>query len=362
MTEYKYDCLSWDGYMPCTNIKQGKTQGCFECPFYSPISNNYLIVEAGGLGSVLRTSAVSKTLKLQEPNCQVQWLTHTEGVEVLNHVPSVDKVLDSSDPKSIAILNTQVFDASFNFESDPYHLAIATTVPSHKRFGFVSNRLGKLKIREDISEPLLRLQVDDPFRKRENAKSMQQLMVESCGLIWTGQGYDLRVNDEAEIWASDLVKGEYVGLNIGSSLKHDAKRWKPEYFHALAKISPEINFLVLAGLEDQEAYRTLQSFDELPNLTFRGYEQSISQFISLVGRMKTVISADTFALHIALALGVPTVSLHGVMPAQEILGNSKIDLGLECSPCFASRVGRCRNQVKLACMDISPSLVKSQLC
>lgn len=95
MEQYMYhpDCFSWSGYKPCRPIKSGETQSCDGCVLYSPILGNYLIIEAGGLGSVLRSTVVSKEIKKDFPNAKVQWLTHERGKELLQNISSVDTVL-----------------------------------------------------------------------------------------------------------------------------------------------------------------------------------------------------------------------------------------------------------------------------
>ncbi|MCL5774994.1 MAG: hypothetical protein M1333_02150, partial [Patescibacteria group bacterium] len=55
-------------------------KGCENCIYYNPVLGNVLLVEAGGLGSILRTSVVSKEIKNKHPNFRIQWLTHEGGL------------------------------------------------------------------------------------------------------------------------------------------------------------------------------------------------------------------------------------------------------------------------------------------
>ncbi|MGK2849051.1 MAG: glycosyltransferase family 9 protein [Minisyncoccota bacterium] len=204
---------------------------------------------------------------------------------------------------------------------------------------------------------------------------MQQILLETAGLKWQEQSYDLATRLEDDSWAQTCLESKdiaetdvLVGLNIGSSQRHSAKRWPPRYFYELAKLCqehhPEWKLLVLAGMEDTDAYEVIFGLNEaepLSNIGFTGCGNTISQFISLIGRISLVISADTFGLHVALGLGKKAISPWGPQPENEIYGydrERKISLGLDCAPCFAGRPEKCTNPNTLQCMmEISAPMI-----
>jgi hypothetical protein len=79
MEKFKPDCKEWLGYKPCNKQREKLANKCDNCFYYSPFLGNSLIMEAGGLGSILRTSVVSQEIKKSTPHMQVQWLTHRIG-------------------------------------------------------------------------------------------------------------------------------------------------------------------------------------------------------------------------------------------------------------------------------------------
>lgn len=374
MRVFRTDCREWQGYKPCSKQKAGLVEGCESCHLYTPIQENVLIVEAGGLGSALRTSVVAKEIRRRSPNARIQWLTSEQSVELVEkNIPSVDRVYPTT-WESLMILGAQAYSQIINFESNPLHLAFVGDLLLKKR-GFAMNELGNLVQASRSAEEFLWLQTNDQFRRRENRKSMQQILLETAGLKWQEQSYDLVMRPEDDRWAQTLLESKgiaetdvLVGLNIGSSQHHSAKRWPPLCFYELAKQCqehhPEWKLLVLAGLEDVDVYDAIFGLNEakpLGNLVFTGYENTMSQFISLVGRIPLVISADTFGLHVALGLGKKTISLWGPQPENETYGygrERKISLGLDCAPCFAGRPERYTNPNTLQCMrGISVSMV-----
>ncbi len=366
MKIFQTDCREWEGYKPCQKQKSGMTEGCEGCQFYAPIQSNILIIEAGGLGSALQTSVVAKELKTKSPNARIQWLTNEHVVELVRgNVPSVDRAYPTT-WESLMILGGQAFIQVINFESSPLYLAFVNELLLKKR-GFVMNELGNLAPASRSAEEFLWLQTNDRFRRRENKKSMQQILLETAGLGWRGQSYDLATRPEDDEWAQVFLEGlgltetnNLVGLNVGSSQRHSAKRWPPERFHELAKLCrashPEWKLLVLAGPEDVDAYEavaTLNQNEPMENLLFTGYDHTMSQFVSLVNRIPVVVSADTFGLHVALGLGKKAISLWGPQPENETYGYGKeikVSLGLECAPCFAGRPEKCANPNTLHCM------------
>lgn len=366
MRVFRTDCREWQGYKPCGKQKLGLVEGCENCHPSAPIQENVLIVEAGGLGSALRTSVVAKEIRQRSPNARIQWLTSEQSVELVEkNIPSVDKAYPTT-WESLMILGAQAYNQIINFESNPLHLAFVGDLPLKKR-GFAMNELGNLVQASRSAEEFLWLQTNDRFRRRENKKSMQQILLETAGLKWQEQSYDLATRPEDDSWAQSLLEAKgiaetdvLVGLNIGSSQHHGAKRWPPRYFYELAKLCqehhPEWRLLVLAGLEDVDAYDVISGLNEvepLGNLVFTGYGNTMSQFISLVDRIPLMISADTFGLHVALGLGKKAISLWGPQPENETYGygrERKISLGLDCAPCFAGRPEKCTNPNTLQCM------------
>ncbi|MCL5774993.1 MAG: hypothetical protein M1333_02145 [Patescibacteria group bacterium] len=275
-------------------------------------------------------------------------------------------------PETLYVLEAQRFDTVINFESLPVYLALTTKLKAEKKYGFTMSDIGSLDLADNTSANLLKWQTDDYYRRRLNTKSVQRLLLEACGYEWSDQSYDLitRPNNDEKI--NDLIrkhiinfseKTRFVGLNIGSSLKHNAKRWEPKKYYELAQkiynadSTNNVEFLILAGPEEADAYEEIKKIHTelgLKTLHLLGKEQSVSEFLSLIKRCDIVVSADTFGMHAAIGLNKRVISLHGPQPQQEILlsndSGTKIHLNLECSPCFAGLNTDCQNKVQSKCM------------
>lgn len=379
---FKHDCFHWVGRKPCAPQLEGRTPGCNKCPLYHQILGNVLIIEAGGLGSILRTTTVSKEIKRLHPSFVVQWLTNKKGAELLSkNVESIDRVL-TFDNDSVQTLLGQKFNMVINFELVPRYLSLAKRIEAQNKFGYVMSNLGQIKTANDKANEFLRLQTDDHFRKKENDKPMQQILLEATGLTWRKQTYDLTSLKEDDNWAKgffyengiDTNKGlvRVIGFNIGTSHKLKTKRWGPESFHQLAQmINKKFStwkIMILAGPEDisqYESFKEINSNKPIDNLIFSGYSNPISKFISLIKNIPLIVSSDTFGMHVAIGLKKSVVALFGPQPSQEVClydCGQIVKLDLSCIPCFKGKPEQCSNVNRLACMQhLEPQLVFNEL-
>lgn len=372
--QYHDDCKKWLGSKPCVIQKAGLSSGCDGCNYFEPINSNVLIIEAGGLGSILKASVIANSLAKVGRN--IQWLTHSPGQELLVNVTSVDVTHNIKDPFAATILQNQKWDTVINFETNPYSLALTRSLQADQKFGFHMNDLGKLTICNEEALALLQMQTDDLYRATQNSKTFQQILLETAGIPWTNQQYkvttdpqiDLEVSkafDRLEIPKTEVGEYKLVGLNIGSSKRMNAKRWSADNFYQLSKKimqeHPDWKVAILAGPDDEGPYQELESYNDT-RLMFTGIDNPIKRFLSLVRHIPIVVSADTFGLHAAIALDKRTISLYGPYPANENLipaNGIVLDVELACSPCFAFRPDECINPVKLKCMrDITVGMVE----
>lgn len=143
--KFRTDCKVWQGYKPCVKQKQGLTENCAACSLYDPIQENILIIEAGGLGSALRTSVVMEALKSRYPNSLVQWLTNDQSVELAKNIPSVDKAFATT-WENMTILAAEMYDMVVNFESNAVYLAFTSELRCARMMGFTLNNKGGLEL------------------------------------------------------------------------------------------------------------------------------------------------------------------------------------------------------------------------
>jgi ADP-heptose:LPS heptosyltransferase len=380
---FKSDCELWRGHEPCAVQRKSGQADCAGCIMYLPAtsaaeprrSSQYdpdvlrsarriCILEAGGLGSVLRTTAVSRAIRFANPAAEISWITHGRGVELLRLVPAVVPIDMDFDVVVRRVVESADVLVNFDLGDDGRHIVpLARTVA-----GFTVNSLGRFEPASRHAAALQRLQIDDAFR-RSSSEPLQKILVGAVGLDGGSARYDLALSSSAAAAGRATLTAYFggrrpstvIGLNIGSSIRGRLKRWRPRSWAELAvglvRRRPNQGVVLLHGPEDRDAREA--TLDALSALTISaaeaarirpsGTNQSVVDFLGVIAAVDLVVTADTFALHAAAALAVPLVVVVGPMPHRElelVRNDRVVGPALTCSPCYY----RCRQPVAGACM------------
>jgi len=161
-----------------------------------------------------------------------------------------------------------------------------------------------------------------------------------------------------------------IGVSPGAAYG-TAKRWLPERFaEAAAKVAKELNAGVagVAGVAifgskderelcEQVAHMTRAAIGEVAGIPARNFagETTLAEFIDLAAACRVFLTNDSGAMHIASALGVPTVAVFGatndvttgpIGPLSRVVREP-----VECSPCLRRECPidhRCMTRVSAA--------------
>ena len=322
----------------------------------------------GGLGSHLRTSAVTGALRRLNPKVRLVWFTHRRGSELLRYVPGVVAVDVESEPVDSGLVRS--LDVLLNFEISS---AAARLCGSSRCVGgFALNQHGRFAPASTHANRLQRLQIDDAYRRRF-VGAMQQVLLEAVGLD-VPAGYDLALPHDIRAAGSDALAmlfsarlpSPLIGLNIGSSRRGRLKRWPAPYWVTLAGLltagDRARGVVILSGPEDRDIRDQVASRLDKNCRQLRVVDGlSVGHFLAVVSELRVLVTADTFALHAARAQNVPVVALAGPMPHRELeLGPADRIIGpeLACGPCYY----RCSQPVAGACMRrITPRAVATQV-
>jgi heptosyltransferase-2 len=149
---------------------------------------------------------------------------------------------------------------------------------------------------------------------------------------------------DEEAWAGDFLEknnlkdSDLVGVAPGASYG-PAKRWPAEYFsELLGRLSGSHGAvsIIFGGPDDAVVCKEVSENTKAKHLNLAG-SISLRHFMALLKRTRLFITNDSGPMHIASALGVPTVAVFGSTdPALTgPLGNAKVILNKQdCSPCF----------------------------
>ncbi|HEU4963870.1 MAG TPA: lipopolysaccharide heptosyltransferase II [Bacilli bacterium] len=149
--------------------------------------------------------------------------------------------------------------------------------------------------------------------------------------------------------ADDSVIGLFPGGGVNPGMTFAYKRWPVEKFARLAQrlVADGHRVAIFGGREDEELCHAVQ--EAIGGVGYWGIGRSLAEFGRSVQRCALFVGGDTGPLHIAAAVGTPTLALFGptdprlVAPLGEL--HRVMRLELPCSPCYLhGKPGDCREE------------------
>jgi ADP-heptose:LPS heptosyltransferase len=335
--DIRTDCRYFLGDRPCD--RGGECEGCER---YSPMGTRILVIKLAAAGDVLRTTSILPPLKRAYPESHVTWVTEAAAVPLLAHNPYLDRVFTFGFDAWLK-LSAQSFDVLICLDKDERACALASILAADKKLGFAMSCHGTVEPLNESARYDYELGLSNEEKFFGNEKVYPEIFCDTAGLGYEGEPYMLVLPDSSIRYAQEFMsglapEGPVVGLNVGAGRVFANKAWTSEGLAALARwIRSELGgtALVLGGPEDRgAAERVLQLAD---GAAADGGTHDVLDFAAIVGMLDAVVTGDTLALHIAVALGVPTVALFGPSAPQEIelYGRGrKVVTPLDCSPCY----------------------------
>jgi len=245
--------------------------------------------------------------------------------------------------------------------------AIATSAKGKEKMGFVLNKKGSVMPQSEEADYWLQMRAFDDA-KRKNQKIYQQIIYDVAVLEGKIAHPILNVHDELlKLKKNQLIKSRFnpklktVGLNVGVGTKWPNKGWPIENWIGLIKLisDKKLNIFLLGGPDEQKTMHTL--FNQFNFLINTGFDNNMKEFAAIVNLCDVVITADTFALHVAAAARKKIIAMFGPtsMAEVELYENGiKLHSAEECN-CFYNKT--CTERV--SCMQkISSDEVYSALC
>ena len=353
---YKADCRHFIGEKPCA---PHKAEGvvCKDCPRYDPVSERILIIKLDAAGDVLRSTSILPAFKKNNPGLSIWWVTENSSLPLLQKNPFID-VLLSVDSALPGLLGGTSFGKAFNFDMSRKAAAILQEANSPVKKGFGLSKEGVVVPLESSAEQWFEMGIFDSV-KRANQRTYQDHLFQLGGLSYAGEIPQLILTPKETAWADLFAKKnklskfkKIVGLNIGSGGRWPMKRWRLDGFTWLAKQLkkkyPKVGVLLYGGPEEREL---------MPALTRKlkgaclatGTENTLRQFASLVGLTDVLVTGDTLALHVGVALNKRLVAYFGPTSDTEIDLYGRGEKVLPTSSCQCYYQNQCTQ--KVSCMD-----------
>ncbi len=306
-----------------------------------------LIIKLGAMGDVLRTTPLLTALKKQHPRSKIAWLVDARSQEVLKGNPLIDELIVYSE-KNLGRLEKEYFDWALNLDKDEEALDAVMRISAGEKLGFGRSDSGMLCALDARSDYAYRLGVDDDLKFRKNKKTYQEISFEQAGLCFQKEDYIFSISKAEALPARSHLKKLgvdlnrrpklLVGLNTGSGARFAGKKLPvPTILEIVRKFAVEekATIFLLGGQDEVQRNCEIERLSEFPVVNTGSHP--IKEFAAIVRECDLVISGDTTAMHIAIAVKVPVVAYFASTCAAEIElygRGQKIISSLSCAPCY----------------------------
>jgi ADP-heptose:LPS heptosyltransferase len=306
-----------------------------------------IVLKLGAIGDALRTTPILSALARAHPIQHITWVTDHQSIPILSGNPLID-ILLTTDPKEISIILPQQFDILLSLDKALPTISLAMQLNARIRRGYAMSPWGTLDIFNESARYSLALGLDDDLKFRINEKTYQQTIYEIAELPYQRDPYIYDLTEEARSAGADVIRdsggsleGLKIGLNTGCGDVFATKKWPDAHFIQLAQlIHQHLNAQVflLGGPAEQESNRVMM--EKLRGAALNTGLNPLGTFAGILSHMDIIVTSDSMALHLGLAVGSRAIGLFGPTCSREIdyynHGRSLIGIA-DCSPCYRTK-------------------------
>lgn len=304
-----------------------------------------LIIRLGAIGDVVHTTNTYRAVKKANNLTEIHYLTTSTQACFLENDPEIDKVWAIK--KEELNLN-QIKILANKLKNENYTIAI-NLQPNFKTrlLVFLSGIKKQLIYKKSFKQHA----VENFFQTAKN-------YFKNITLPNTMRLY---ISDEARNYAKAELKNlkrPLIALNAGGIFSPRQGRTYPieKWIEAGTILAQKYNAsLIFTGAKEDE--KALLPLTSIPySVSFVG-KTTLEQNAALIEQCDLMISGDSGPLHIATALGVPSIGLYGSMPIQRTgtfgINCQSIKSNLKCVPCNRRKCKYIKGTTKIytPCME-----------
>ena len=274
-----------------------------------------VVVDLGFLGDSLHLVPALWEIRDHYPQAHLHVLSSPLGAEVIRLAPCVDRLwtVELAPGKRtwreqwqlVRLLRRERFDVAFNFGGNDRTIIMTALTGARWRLVHAAGR-EHFWNRWLIANWVPRQDPDlTVFEQRRQ-------VLAACGFKLQPARFELRVDDESLSWAADIVPTGAVHLSINSA--NPFKEWPLEHHAALLQAlwvdQPDLHVVVSGAARDRERERIqrLAGIVQDARLQRLPEKLSIAQLAAVLKCCRLHIGPDSGVLHLAVALGLPTIS------------------------------------------------------
>lgn len=303
------------------------------------------------IGDVVLTTPIIRSVRQAYPEAYMAYLGEKNAVSLLEHNPCLDEIIrfDFSrptvleQPRVALQLRRKKFDLAIDLFGNPRSALLTYLSGASTRVG--AERTGR--------GSLYTLQVRDDG-KPKSAVQFHNQFIEAVGIAPTSSKTEIFLTDIEKEEAWTLLRRQ--GLNktrpiicVHPGATWPAKRWLPERFAELAgqlisKLGAQVVFV--AGNHETETGAAVSRQSGLNVKVLQ--DLPLRQLAAVLSCCTVFVGNDAGPMHIAAAVGTPTIGLFGPgeeniwFPYSASYGHAALRKNVPCHPChldFCNRQG-----------------------
>jgi ADP-heptose:LPS heptosyltransferase len=320
-------CRHFRGARPCVFNKMDGSE-CPHCRHVATYKERILFIKLDAVGDVLRSACLLPAIHELHESPFIAWVTRDESVELVGMMPLVDEVIPLSTDGVVRVMAGS-WDRVYSLSNDQTSASIASIAGSPDRVTGFYARGGIITPTNPAAEHWLEMAAFDRVKKA-NEESFQRLMLQIIGcperaIAPPALRVDAPLRQAAAARLAELFPGSSnrrVAINIGSGARWPKKMLYPEQIEQFARLlhdRADVDVVLTGGAgEAEKAAAILARFDESYRIGVALTPASIAEFVALLTQTHVLLCGDTLALHIASAIGLPTVAVFGPTSSAEI--------------------------------------------
>lgn len=265
-----------------------------------------LLIQLKRAGDVLVTTPVVPALQQIFPQAQIDWLVDRPFAPLLENNPHLHRVFpyDRQKPwKTVRALRAERYDWIIDFQSSPRSILAGLFAGAKVRAGYRVTFWGHF-LNHAMKRP------GQGLLATEGKMNLIRTLAPELG---AAGDRNVSLTAAERSWAAKTMKqpeGERTAVGLIPTHRRSSRRWEKSSFVELGKLLSSRGMPVwLFWGPGEEGYvadiqRQIPKSHMIPNASLR-------EMASLLERCRLVVTNDNGPMHLAVAVGVPTVTVYG---------------------------------------------------
>ena len=258
-------------------------------------------------------------------SAKIVWLISEESKDLLKYNELIDEILVYNQD-TILRLQQEKFDILYCPEISPPSTLVSNIIDAEEKIGFYFNKDSHPSYFNEEAKEYL----DTVFSNKINMKTRktyQEMLFKSLKLQYEKERYTLSLKEKEVGYAKELLRNynnkKIIGINVGAGKRWPSKSWhKSKIIELIRKVKKETDYeiLILGGKEEYDIKKEIIEILKKDNVEIlqNDSNNTLREYASVISMCNILITNDSLALHLAIALNKRTIALFFCTPPWQI--------------------------------------------